>query len=199
MPAIRRDDVDKFFDYSVHVPTRTLYMGGEVDEYMAELFLKGMVLLTAASPKDPIIVVMNNPGGDDYHGLGIFDAIAGSECHMTIVAYGHAMSMGSWILQAADDRVLAPNCTVMIHYGCWVANAELTRQQVAAMDSEYKRLNTLMEQTYLARMQAKNPRATLRQLQKLLENESHFTAEQAVSLGLADRIMPHPTQSKERR
>jgi ATP-dependent Clp endopeptidase proteolytic subunit ClpP len=171
-------------------------MGGEVDEYMAELFLKGMVLLTAASPKDPIVVVMNNPGGDDYHGLGIYDAIAGSACHITIVAYGHAMSMGSWILQAADDRVLAPNCTVMIHYGCWPVDAELTRQQAAAIDSEYKRLNELMEQTYLCRMREKNPNTTLRQLQKLLEKESHFTAEQAVSLGLADKVLPYATQDK---
>lgn len=191
MARLLREDIDRFFDYGVHIPSRTLYMGSEVDEVMAELFLKGMALLEISS--DPITIVMNNIGGDEYHGLGIYDAIATSKCHITIKAYGHAMSMGSWILQAADERVLAPSCTVMIHYGFTPVDADLTRSQVGAMHSEVARLNQLMEQTYLVRMQEKNPRATLHQLQKLLEKESHFTAEQAVGLGLADKILPYNT------
>jgi ATP-dependent Clp protease protease subunit len=187
MSSIRRDDIDRLFDYGVHVPSRTLYAGGEVDEAMAALFLKGMTLLEPGGT--PILVVLNSPGGDEYHGLGVYDAIATSKCHVTVTVYGHAMSMGSWILQAADDRALAPNATVMIHRGYVPVNADLTGAQVEAMGREYRRVNTLMEQAYLRRMRVKNPKITQHQLGKLLDRESYFTANEAVELGLADRVL----------
>jgi ATP-dependent Clp protease protease subunit len=190
MSNMRRDDVDKFFSYSIHIPSRTLYMGDEVDEEMAELFLKGMTLLQAMK-EDSIHVIMNNTGGDEYHGLAIFDAIATSKCHVTITAYGHAMSMGSWILQAADERILAPNCTVMVHYGVWYGG-DAVRNVVLASAKEMERLNRAMEASYLKRMKQVDKRYTLRKLQKLLETDSYFTAEEAVEMGLADRILEVP-------
>ena len=190
MSNMRRDDVGKFFDYNLYIPNRTLYMGDEVDEEMAEMFLKGMALLQAQKD-DAIHVIMNNTGGDEYHGLAIFDAIATSKCHVTITAYGHAMSMGSWILQAADERVLAPNCTVMVHYGVWQAN-ESPRNVVLASAKEMERLNRAMEASYLKRMKQVDKRYTLSKLQKLLETDSYFTAEEAVELGLADKILEVP-------
>lgn len=189
MSNIRRDDVDKFFDYSIHIPSRTLYMGDKVDEEMAELFLKGMTLLQSQST-DAIHVVMNNIGGDEYHGLGIYDAIATSKCHVTITAYGHAMSMGSWILQAADERVLAPNCTVMMHYGQWYLDG--TYHVMKSGHKEFDRLNVVMEQTYLRRMKQVNKRLTLKRVQKLLIEESYLDAVTAVALGLADKILETP-------
>lgn len=187
MSLVRRDDVDRLFEFGIHIPSRTLYTGGEVDEIMVELFLKGMILLEPSGT--PISVVLNSPGGDEYHGLGVFDAIAASKCHVTITVYGHAMSMGSWILQAADDRVLAPNATVMIHRGYVPTNRDLTGPQIDAMNREYKRMDVLMEQAYLRRIREKNPKMTQGQLGKLLDRESYFTAEEAVKLGLADRVL----------
>lgn len=184
---LKRDDVDKFYEYDIHIPTRTLYMGGEVDQQMAELAIKGITLLSIS--EQPITIVMNNPGGDIYHGLGIYDAVSTCKCHVTIVAYGHAMSMGSWILQAADERVLAPNCTLMMHYGYETPPETMTPEEVHAMSRESKRLLKLMEETYLKRMKEKQPEATLHAVQKLLKNESYMTARTAVELGLADKVL----------
>lgn len=191
--GMRRDDIDKFFDYNIHIPSRTLYMGDEVDEEMAELFLKGMALLhqLASSKTDGINIVMNNIGGDEYHGLAIYDAIATSPCHITITAYGHAMSMGSWILQAADERILSPHCTVMIHYGSWSASGEMGT--VRTQYKEGERLNDMMEKVYLKRMQeADDSRITLGRLKKMLEKDTFFTASDAVARGLADKILETP-------
>ena len=186
MSSIRRDDIDKFFDYDLHVPTRTIYMGDECNELMAELCLKGMTLLEAAN-SDPINIVMNNIGGDEYHGLGIYDKIATSKCFVKITAYGHAMSMGSWIMQAADSRVMAPNCTMMIHYGSWSMSDAV--KYVRVLNKEMERLNLLMEAAYLGRMKAVDPQFSLRKLRKMLEDEVYLTAEQAVEIGLADHVL----------
>lgn len=186
MSQLRRDDVDRLFDYGVHIPTRTLWMGTETDEFMAESFLKGLAVLDATSA-DPITVIMNNIGGDEYHGMAIYDAIATSKSYVTIKAFGHAMSMGSWILQAADERLMAPNATMMLHYGTWNASGPVTEVRVYA--AEMERINKLMESAYFPRIRAAKPRFTLKQLQAMLERDTFLTAAESVAMGLADRVL----------
>jgi ATP-dependent Clp protease protease subunit len=185
MSKLLRDDVDRFFDYNVHVPTRTLFLGPEVDEEMAELAIKGLALLGTVDL--PISILMNNLGGDEYHGLAIYDAIALTKSHVTITVYGHAMSMGSWILQAGDDRVLAPNATVLLHYGTWGEHDNY--KQFRALAKEGERLRLLMETSYLRRLREKDPKFPAKRLVRMLEDETYLTSEAAVELGLADRVL----------
>ena len=187
MSSLRRDDVDKFFDYSIHIPSRTLYMGPETDAEMAERFVKGMRLLETISKDIGITVIMNNLGGDEYDGLAAYDAIATSRCHITVVVYGSAMSMGSWILQAADERVMSPNATLMIHHGSF--SMDVTLAELRARNREVERLTTLMEETYLEKMRAVDPKASLAKLRAMLAAESYITAQDAVRLGFADRVL----------
>ncbi|KPJ97100.1 MAG: hypothetical protein AMJ55_00345 [Gammaproteobacteria bacterium SG8_15] len=182
---LRREDIDRFYDFNIHVPTRTLFMGTETDEIMAESVIKGLAMLSTND--QPIKILMNNLGGDEYHCLAIYDAIASCKAHVTIVAYGHAMSAGSWILQSADDRVLSPNATVMIHYGNWGYEDHVKYFRV--LNKEMERLNTIMEETYLERIRAVNPKFSARRLKKMLEDEVYLSAQDAVELGLADRIL----------
>jgi ATP-dependent Clp protease protease subunit len=186
MGQLRRDDIDRFFDYSLHVPTRTIFIGGEVEEEMAEFFLKAMHVLLAQS-SEPISIIMNSGGGDEYCGLGIYDAIASSHAPVTITLYGMAMSMGSWIPQAADDRVMSQHCCMMLHYGSWgyEENAHVAR----AVAKENERLMKLMEDTYLRRIREKQPKYPVAKLRKMLIDETYLTADQALELGLIDRIL----------
>lgn len=125
--AIKKDNLDHWFENSLDVDNRTIYMGsidasktGEetgTDAFMAEYFIKGMRVLQCSKPKENITIIMNNVGGDWYHGMAIYDAIKTCSCHCTIIVYGQAFSMGSVILQAADVRVMMPNSRAMIHYG----------------------------------------------------------------------------------
>lgn len=186
MAQLRRDDSDRFFDYDLHVPSRTIFVGGEVEEQMAELALKGFHLLVAAN-RDPIKVIMNSPGGDEYHGLAIYDAIATCPAHVTVLAYGHCMSMGSWIMQAADDRILAPRSTMMIHYGTWAVDDSV--RAVRSCVKEMERINLLMEEAYLCRMKERDPAFPLRKLRRMLDDDTYIPPVEAVELGLADRIL----------
>jgi ATP-dependent protease ClpP protease subunit len=128
----KKDDVDQFMDNDLYLPTRTIYMGsvstyedgeeGGVDHFMAERITKNLHILDtydsgARRGEKPINIIMNNPGGDVIHGMGIYDAIYNCKNHITIKVVGHAMSMGSIILQAADKRIMTRNSKIMIHYG----------------------------------------------------------------------------------
>lgn len=195
MSRINRDDIDKFFEYGVYPTTRTVYIGsmtsdedGEsgTDYGMAEYAIKGLHILDAQSDA-PITVIMNNLGGNEYHGLAIFDAIKGCRSPVTVKATGHAMSMGSWILQAGDHRVMTANARLMIHYGTWgVCDHPKIAYNWA---EEGKRMDRLMEDAYLARIQEKHPEFTRKKLQAMLNFDTILTAQQTVDLGLADEVV----------
>jgi ATP-dependent protease ClpP protease subunit len=151
------DFIWNWFDHNLDLDTRTIYMGSiskdwddyetGVDNFMAEYFIKGMHLLETKNQGEEINIIMNNPGGDWYHGMAIFDAIKNSTCYCNIKVYGHAMSMGSIILQAADNRVMMPNSRFMIHYG-YNGSSGHTKIFERWAD-EGKRLNYQMENIYL--------------------------------------------------
>lgn len=190
-----RDDIDKFHDYSIYLPTRTIYMGSEehniehgesgTDGAMAERVIKNLHILDTASDA-PITIVMNNIGGCEYSCFAIIDAIQGCRSHVTVRAMGHAMSAGSLILQAADERVMGANAIQMIHYGTWASNDHSKTFQKWA--DEGKRIDSWMEGYYLERIREKHPSYSLKKLQKLLNHDTFLTANQSIELGLADSI-----------
>lgn len=196
MGKINRDDVDKFHDYSLYIPSRMIYMGSEeisisegesgTDGRMAERTIKNLTILESLN-ENPITIVMNNIGGDPYHGLAIIDAIKACKSHVTIKVLGHAMSMGSIILQAADSRIMSPNSRMMIHYGNWGYDGHAKTGQKWA--KEFDKLDTWMEQMYLDKIHEKNPTYPIQKLKKMLDHDTFLTAEETVKLGLADKVL----------
>jgi ATP-dependent Clp endopeptidase proteolytic subunit ClpP len=190
-----RDDVEKFHDYSIYIPTRTLFMGSEesdqeyesgTDGAMAERMVKNLHLLETIG-KDPITILMNNIGGDEYHGFAIYDAIRACESEVTIKVLGHAMSMGSIILQAADVRVMSPNSRQMIHYGTWGVHehAKTSRK----WSDEGVKIDEWMENMYIEKIHQKHPDFSIVKLKKMLDHDTFLTAKEAVNLGLADKVL----------
>lgn len=88
-----------------------------VDYRMAVTFEKNLRFLQYLDKKKPILIHQHCIGGNWNDGLGIYDAIKHSSCHVTILVYAQASSMSSVILQAGDYRVLMPSCEILLHYG----------------------------------------------------------------------------------
>jgi ATP-dependent Clp endopeptidase proteolytic subunit ClpP len=195
MARINRDDVDKLYDYDLYIPSRTIYMGsvssdesGEsgVEAIMAERVIKALHLLDQKD--EPITIIMNNPGGDWYHGMAIYDAIKACKSHITIKVMGMAMSMGGIILQAADERIMAPNSRFMMHYGYMGMDSTHSKTFDKWAD-ENKRINSEMELLLLEKIQEVKPSFTLKGLQDLLNYDTIYTAQEAVDMGLADKVL----------
>ena len=159
MQKPNRENIELWFENNVDLHRRLIYLGSlssddkgnesGVDFRMSEILIKGISILESIS-SDPITIIMNNPGGDVYHGFAIYDAIKSSECNIRIVVYGMAMSMGSVILQAADYRVMMPNSTMMMHYG---TNGIYDHSKNFIKWSEdAKRINRIMEDIYVDRL-----------------------------------------------
>lgn len=198
MSRIIRDDIDRFFQYNIDVSSRTIYMGSS-DDYsgeesgtdykMAENVIKALHILdsNAENGDKPITIIMNNPGGDEYNGLAIYDAIKCCKNHITIKVYGQAMSMGGIILQAADERIMSPNSRFMIHYGTF--SMEGNAKDVYSWIEDNKKIDTLMEDIFLEKIKQKKPNFTRHQLKKWLKSDHIMDAEKALEYGLIDGII----------
>ena len=152
---------------------------------MSERIIKALHILDQKN--EAITIIMNNPGGDYYHGMAIYDAIKSCQSEITIKVYGMAMSMGAIILQAADHRIMSPNARFMIHYGYESFSGTAKNAQMWA--DEGKKLNTLVDNLFLEKIQEKHPTFKLDQLQKMLDPDTILNAQETVNLGLADDVL----------
>jgi ATP-dependent Clp protease, protease subunit len=182
---------EQFHDHGLYLPTRTIYIDGDEDADFevtlksARRDIKNLHVLDNLGT-GVITVVMNCIGGDTLAAMSIYDTILGCKNHVVIVAH-QAQSMGSIILQAGDERILMPNATVMIH------NGEVGRSGSPKTVENWQKYDKIMdarhEKIYLDKIKQKKPRFTKEQLQKLLEHDTIFTAQEAVAMGLADKVM----------
>ncbi len=194
-PKINQDDVVWFQEYGLNISQRVLFLGSEsyddggasgTDGNMAQRFIKNMLILSSIS-NDPIKIIMNNPGGDEYDGYAIYDTICTSKSVVTIVVAGQACSMGSIILQAAANRVMMPRAVQMIHYGNRAMDDHAKSQLRYAREG--LRNDNWMEDMYLERIREKHPGFKRSKLISMLNFDTFLTAQQSVDLGLADSVL----------
>jgi ATP-dependent Clp protease, protease subunit len=182
---IKRDDIDRFFDYGLDVSSRTIMLVGDIEEYSVDQALMALHILSQ-SPGDITIRLATN-GGDWYSGMALYDAIAAGENRIKIIGTGHVMSMGGIILQAADERLLTPNATILVHYGNDWAAGHVKDMERRAMEN--KRTGVIMEDLFLERIHEKHPEYTREQFKQKFAFDTYMSAQEAIDFGLADEIL----------
>lgn len=153
---MRKPLIHEAHDFNILVEKREIFLHSHFEnedngiEYrVANNFLKNIRFLESISDK-PIIVHQHSIGGDFYEGMMIFDAIKQSKCYITIVMHGQACSMGSLIPQAADLRVIMPNCLFMTHRGS-ISIDSFTIKQADSFSNAEKHYRTVMLSIYAKR------------------------------------------------
>lgn len=175
--------IDMLSQYGVYYPSRTLFITGEIGETTLNKVLSGIELLDKEG--ELLTIKLSSPGGCMYDGLGIYDALRNCKSRVRIIGYGTIMSMAAIILQAADEgeRWLMPNSTVMCHLGSSRID-ENHPTQVKRTLVEYDRIG--------ARgfgILAANMGLTLGQFNKKYTFDVYMDAENAISRGIADRVV----------
>ena len=195
MARSTREDIDRFFDYGLHAPTRTIYIGScstlsddqesATDYRMAEYAIKALHVLDLTN--GAITIRMNNMGGDYCHGMAIYDAIKGCSNEITIIGTGYVMSMGLIILQAGDHRFLTENASVMWHPGESSFEGHTTNLQATA--KEEARTLELCHRLAAQHVLAKNISMSQDDFNQMFKFDVFLSAQQAVDLGFADSIL----------
>jgi len=152
----KHDIIEEIHSYNLLLDTREVFLHGEpgensedggVDFRMANRLLKNIRLLEAAGD-DPIIIHQHGIGGDWSSGMMMYDIIANCQCHVILVMHGDASSMSSIIPQAADTRIIMPNCIFMIHEG--YDNLDGTHKQIISATKVLDKLRERMLDIYVS-------------------------------------------------
>jgi ATP-dependent Clp endopeptidase proteolytic subunit ClpP len=191
-----KNELALWHEYDILPGDHCIYMGSHgddgydetgVDYSMAERTIKNLHILDKRVHEQGITIKMNNVGGDIYHGLAIYDAIKACQNDVKIIVYGHAMSMGSFILQAADERIMSPMSRMMIHYGQGGIHGHM--KDVYRHADELKELDKMINGIYLSKIKESKPRFTMKKLEEAMNFDWFLSPEQAVKHGLCDRIL----------
>ena len=194
------DAIEIYHRFSIFPQARIINLTSEISEdgeemgvghSMSDPFLKNLAILESIS-KDPITIIHNTEGGDEAQGMAIYDAIKASKCHITIKVMGTCMSMGTIILQAADERVLAPNAAIMFHDG--QSGSVISNHAEAANSARFfelygKRLDDILF-ARINEKRAKDDHAPMsrKTFDMMSIKGKYIFPQEAVELGLADRI-----------
>jgi ATP-dependent protease ClpP protease subunit len=180
----RNDLLYNWMEYGIHYKNRIIRIDDEIDEVSASYAISGIVALD--DTPGPITVQLSTYGGEWWPGMAIYDAIKGCNNHVTIIGSGYVMSMGTIIMQAADERLATPNTEFLIHVGSELFSGHYHDFQRYAEVA--KRYELLMEDIYLEQIKRKNPRYPRTALRRLLAHDTYMTAHEAAELGIIDGV-----------
>jgi ATP-dependent Clp protease, protease subunit len=137
--------------------------------------------LKALGDVKEISLRINSPGGVVYDGVAIFNMLKNHPARVTARVDGIAASAASLVLMAADEIVIPENAFLLIHEPRTVAWGTADSLIAAAADLE------TMTKTFAATYSARSgmPEADV---VALMAEDRLMDAEEAVSLGLADKM-----------
>src|SRR5512145_458771 len=103
--------------YSRLLKDRIIFLGGGIDDYLANLIIAQMLFLESEDPEKDIHLYINSPGGLVTAGLAIYDTIQYLKTPVSTICVGQAASMGAVLLAAGTrgKRFALPHARIMIH------------------------------------------------------------------------------------
>ncbi|TFH58981.1 MAG: ATP-dependent Clp endopeptidase proteolytic subunit ClpP [Candidatus Zixiibacteriota bacterium] len=103
--------------YSRLLKDRIIFLGGPIDDYVANLIIAQLLVLEAEDPEKDIHLYINSPGGVVTAGLAIYDTMQYLKAPVSTICIGQAASMGALLLAAGSKgkRFSLPNSRIMIH------------------------------------------------------------------------------------
>jgi len=103
--------------YSRLLKDRIIFLGGPIDDMVANLVIAQLLFLESEDPDKDIYLYVNSPGGLVTAGLAIYDTMQYLKAPVSTICVGQAASMGAVLLAAgaAGKRYALPNARIMIH------------------------------------------------------------------------------------
>lgn len=103
--------------YSRLLKERIIFLGGGIDDQVANLIIAQMLFLEAEDADKDIHFYINSPGGVVTSGMAIFDTMRYIKAPVSTICVGQAASMGAFLLAAGEKgkRFSLDHSRIMIH------------------------------------------------------------------------------------
>jgi ATP-dependent Clp protease, protease subunit len=178
---------EREFDiYSRLLNERIIFLGHPVDDMVANLVVAQLLHLESQDPEKDISIYINSPGGSIYAGLAIYDTMQFIKPDVSTMCVGIAMSMGSLLLTggARGKRMALPNSRILIHQPSAGFEGQSTDIEIHAR--EILKTRKRIDEIY-----AHHTGQSEEQVNRDMERDRFFSAQQSVEYGLIDRVIEH--------
>ena len=174
----------KFWNWVKNEEGRTLYFDGYIaqDSWFDDDITPKQFKSELTNSEGDIVVWLNSPGGDVFAASQIYNMLKEYDGKVTVKIDGIAASAASVIAMAGSEILMSPVAMMMIHNPATVIFGEASDLQSGIdMLSEVKEsiINAYEQKTSLPR----------NKISKMMDAETWFSAQKAVELGFADKVL----------
>lgn len=166
--------------------SRRLFICNAITNDLAEDIIKKLWYLEIEKPGQPILLIINSPGGSVDAGFAIWDQIKMISSPVTTIVTGMAASMASILMLAAvpGKRFATPTSRIMIHQP---AISGVIQGQ--ATDLEIQAKEMLKTKNMIIEFYMKATGKPYASIEKSLDRDTWMSAQEAIAFGLVDRIV----------
>ena len=171
--------------YSRLLKDRIVFVGGPIDDHLANLVIAQLLFLEKEDPDKDIDMYVNSPGGSVTAGLAIYDAMQFIKPDVATICMGMAASMGSVLLTGgtAGKRFALPHSKILIHQP-WVSQigGQATDVEIAARD-------LIATRHTIARIYERSTSKPVDQILKDIDRDYYMTSAEAKDYGIIDHVI----------
>jgi len=176
---------ERAFDiYSRLLKDRIIFLGGGIDDGMADLVVAQLLFLESEDPEKDISIYINSPGGVVTAGMAIYDTMQYIKPDVSTICMGQAASMGALLLAAGahGKRYALPNSRIMIHQ-------PLGGAQGQASDIEIQAQEILRMKDMLNDILANHTGQPLKRIKRDTDRDFFMSSKEAKEYGLIDEVV----------
>lgn len=176
--------------YSRLLKDRIIFIGGQVEDHMANLVIAQLLFLEADDPEKDINIYINSPGGVITAGMAIYDTMQYVKADVSTICLGQAASMGAFLLAAGTPgkRYALPYARIMVHQPAGGFQGQATDIDIQAREILRIRetMNTLL---------AKHTGQPVEKIARDTERDYWMSADEAKEYGIIDKVFLRSQQS----
>ncbi|XP_010529263.1 PREDICTED: ATP-dependent Clp protease proteolytic subunit 4, chloroplastic [Tarenaya hassleriana] len=163
---------------------RIVFLGSEIEDFVAESIMSQLLLLDAQDPKKDIKLFINSPGGSLSATMAIYDAVQLVRADVSTVAIGIVASTASIILGGGTKgkRFAMPNTRIMIHQPLGGASGQ-------AIDVEIQAREVMHNKNNVTSIMAGFTGRTFEQVEKDIDRDRYMSPIEAVEYGIIDGVI----------
>ena len=170
--------------YSRLLKDRIVFVGGEIDDDMANAIVAQLLFLQAQDAEKEVSMYINSPGGSVTAGLAILDTMKMVKCPVATYCVGQAASMGAILLASGEKgrRYALPHARIMVHQPWGGAQGKASDIEITAR--EILRLKEMLNGIL-----AESAGKTLEAVTNDTDRDHFMSADEAKAWGIVDKVL----------
>lgn len=185
--------------YSRLLKDRIIFLGGGVDDDIANLIIAQMLFLSNENDEADIHFYINSPGGVITSGMAIYDTMQFLRCDVATYCVGQAASMGSVLFAGGKEgkRYMLSNSRILLHQPLI---SGVMQGPATDLEIEAKEILRLRERLY--DVLSKHTGKDAKDIEKDCDRNLWLEADESINYGLADKILqkaPHVAKDEKKK